>query len=88
MDLITLEKIAAAGESANIEFKKSTADLQGGCESLCGMLNAGLDALIIIGIAGTKLVGQEISDRTQQEIANHLKEFAPDPQIQFHLIPF
>jgi len=87
MDMLKLKKIARNGESANVEFKKSTADLTGACESLCGMLNAGEFAQIFIGISGEKLIGQEISDRTQQEIAKVIKEFSPDPQIHFSLIP-
>lgn len=55
MNLTLLKKLAAAGESADVEFKKSTADLHGACESLCGMLNAGLDARVIIGIAANRL---------------------------------
>jgi ATP-dependent DNA helicase RecG len=86
MDLKTLRKIATAGESEKIEFKKSTADLNGACESLCGMLNAGLHGRAVIGVANGKLFGQEISDRTQQEIAKALREFSPDPHIRFSLI--
>ncbi|HSX10436.1 MAG TPA: ATP-binding protein [Chlamydiales bacterium] len=88
MDLITLEKIATCGESVDVEFKKSTSDLAGACESLCGMLNAGIHGHVFIGISGGKLVGQEISDQTQQEIAKCLKEFSPDPHIAFSLFPF
>jgi len=87
MDLNQLRKLALDGESGQIEFKKSTADLTGACESLCGMLNAGVHAQAFIGIAGGKLIGQEISDRTQQEIAQCIKEFSPDPYIHFSLIP-
>lgn len=88
MDLVALEKIAACGESAEVEFKKSTSDLSGACESLCGMLNAGIHGQVFIGVSGEKLVGQEISDRTQQEIAQCLKEFTPDPHIVLSIIPF
>lgn len=51
MDMLKLKKIARNGESANVEFKKSTAALTGACESLCGMLNAGEFAQIFIGIS-------------------------------------
>jgi ATP-dependent DNA helicase RecG len=87
MDLAALGKIAAYGESAEVEFKKSTSDLSGACESLCGMLNAGKQGHIFIGISNGKVVGQEISDRTQQEIAQSFKEFTPDPHIDLVLIP-
>ena len=87
MDLTQLRKLALDGESAQVEFKKSTADLTGACESLCGMLNAGVHGQIFIGIAGGKLIGQEISDRTQQELAAAIKEFNPDPHIHFSIIP-
>lgn len=86
MDLKTLQSIVAAGESEIVEFKKTTGDLPGACQSLCGMLNAGLNGSIFIGVAGGKITGQTVSDRTQQEIAQALKEFTPDAEIKFSLL--
>jgi ATP-dependent DNA helicase RecG len=86
MNRAMLKKLASKGESATVEFKKSTADLQGACESLCCMLNAGLEARVFIGIAGGKIVGQEVTDRSQQEIAQFLKNFIPDPQIKISFV--
>ena len=87
MDLDDLKQLALEGESELVEFKKSTADLAGACESLCGMLNAGVQAQVLIGISNGKLAGQEVTDRTQQEAAQSLKEFNPDPHIHFSIIP-
>ena len=86
MNLTTLKKLALTGESETLEFKKSTADLAGACESLCGMLNAGLRARVVIGVFGGKLVGQEVTDRTQQEISQYLRSFTPDPQIKLSMV--
>jgi len=39
MNLEQLTRLAALGESDRLEFKKSTGDLKGGMETLCGFLN-------------------------------------------------
>lgn len=39
MDLGELRRLAAAGESETVEFKKSTAQLRPAAETLCGFLN-------------------------------------------------
>lgn len=88
MDLASIEQIAFEGESEQVELKKSTADLTGACESLCGMINAGVHGFVLIGIANGKIVGQEVTDKTQQEIARAIREFTPDPRIHFSMIPF
>ena len=35
-----VERLATAGESEDVEFKKSTAQLKRAAETLCGFLNA------------------------------------------------
>lgn len=39
MNLEQLQHLVAKGESEQLEFKKSTGELKGGMESLCGFLN-------------------------------------------------
>jgi len=39
MTLDELRQLVSLGESATLEFKKSTGDLKGGLETLCGFLN-------------------------------------------------
>ena len=39
MTLDQLQQLVAEGESERREFKKSTGELRGGMESLCGFLN-------------------------------------------------
>jgi ATP-dependent DNA helicase RecG len=86
INLDLIKQLAESGESQSLEFKKSTADLHGGCESLCGMLNAGEDACLIIGVHGERVVGQEVSDKTQQEIAHVLTDFSPDPGLRWKVL--
>ena len=87
MNLAELQTLIAAGESERLEFKKSTADLIGACESLCAFLNSGHEGTVVIGVAGDVLVGQDVTDRTQQEVANALKGFEPKVKIDFHIVP-
>ena len=42
MNLEQLKRLVAVGESDRLEFKKTTGDLKGGMETLCGFLNFGL----------------------------------------------
>lgn len=77
MNLTDLQRLISAGESETLEFKKSTADLSGACESLCAFLNSGREDTVVIGVSGSTLIGQDVTDRTQQEIANALKDIEP-----------
>ena len=82
-----LHRLVAAGESDCVEFKKSTSELNGACESLCAFLNQGCEGIVLIGVSGGKLTGQDVSDRTQQEIANALKDFEPRVKIDWKIFP-
>ncbi len=69
MNLEQLTRLAAQGESDRLEFKKSTGDLKGGMETLCGFLN-GLGGRVLFGVSKSgKVTGQDISDATLQEVA-------------------
>ena len=77
MDLKDLQSIVAAGESETVEFKKSTAQLPRAGETLCAFLN-GNGGLVLIGVAPDGMIaGQEVADKTQQEIARMLDRFEP-----------
>lgn len=82
-----IKKLAAHNEGIDIEFKKSTGQLNRGMETLCGMLN-GDGGIVVFGIApdGT-IKGQEVGDKTTREIGEALGKFEPALNLQPQYIP-
>ncbi|MCK4415227.1 MAG: putative DNA binding domain-containing protein [Candidatus Eisenbacteria sp.] len=86
MDLKVLQRIVADGESETVEFKKSTAQLSRAGETLCGFLN-GRGGRVLIGVTPAgKIVGQHVSDKTQQEIAAMLQRFEPPAPVETQVV--
>lgn len=68
---------AAAGESTTLEFKKSTAEKDRACRTLCAFAN-GQGGRVLFGVTPAgKVVGQAISDRTLEELAQEFQGFEP-----------
>jgi ATP-dependent DNA helicase RecG len=84
--LTDLEALVQKGESATVEFKKSTALLPKIGETLCGFLN-GSGGRVYIGVSAEgKLIGQTVSDNTFREISELFKKFEPPPLIEIDRI--
>jgi ATP-dependent DNA helicase RecG len=84
MTLAELQMLIAdnRGEWEHIEFKKSTGELQGGMETLCGFLN-GSGGQVLFGVNNAGVVkGQDVVDATFQEIANAIRKIEPPAQIE------
>jgi ATP-dependent DNA helicase RecG len=76
-----LKTAVGKGETERLELKKSTGDLKGGMESLCGFLN-GRGGTVVFGVTGEgRILGQEISDRTLQEVAREITRFEPPATV-------
>lgn len=89
MTLAELQKLIAnsKGEWEHIEFKKTTGELQGGMETLCGFLN-GSGGKVLFGVTNAgKVIGQEMTDPTFQEIANAIRKLEPPAWIEQTRIP-
>ena len=68
---------AAAGESATLEFKKSTAEKERACRTLCAFAN-GQGGRVLFGITPAgKVAGQTVTDRTLEELAQEFQGFEP-----------
>ncbi len=68
---------AAAGESETLEFKKSTAERERGCRTLSAFAN-GSGGRLLLGVTPEgKVVGQSVSDRTLEYLAQEFKHFEP-----------
>ena len=69
MNRTAIERRISSGESATLEFKKSTGQFNRAGETLCAFLNADGSTVIVGVTAEGKVVGQEVSDKTRREIA-------------------
>jgi ATP-dependent DNA helicase RecG len=79
-----LNDLLKKGET--LEFKRSTAELQGAMQSLCAFMN-GAGGMVIIGVGPDgRLLGQDVSDATQQKIAAVLDRFEPPGQVQMEIV--
>lgn len=77
MNLEQLRELVAEGESERLEFKKSTGELRGGMETLCGFLN-GHGGTVLFGVTPAgKIQGQDVADPTLREVAEQTKRIDP-----------
>src|ERR1700722_13572740 len=84
MTLAELQQLIAdtKGEWENVEFKKSTGELHGGMETLCGFLN-GTGGKVLFGVTTAgKIQGQDVADATFQEVANAIRKLEPPARIE------
>ncbi|MEI8295018.1 MAG: ATP-binding protein [Alphaproteobacteria bacterium] len=87
MDIEQINALVKNGESHQLEFKKSTGQLRAVCETVCAFLN-GHGGTVLIGVTDNgKIVGQEISDSTRQEIAKEINKIEPSVQIPIDYVP-
>ena len=74
----------SGGESVTLEFKKSTAEKDEACRTLCAFAN-GQGGELVFGVTPSgKVVGQKVTDRTLEELAQEFQGFEPffSPFIQ------
>jgi ATP-dependent DNA helicase RecG len=84
MTLTELQRLIAKskGEWEHVGFKKSTSELLGGMESLCSFLN-GAGGKVLFGVTNIgRIVGQDVSDATFQEVANAIRKLEPPAWIE------
>ncbi len=87
--LSELERLIAEnrGEWERVEFKKTTGELQGGMESLCGFLNGG-GGKVFFGVTHAgRIQGQDATDATFQEVANAIRKLEPPACIEQIRVP-
>lgn len=80
-----IQKIVAKDESRYLELKQSTGELYKAMASACAFLNTA-GGWVIFGVTPKlKIIGQNVSDSTRQEIANALRKFEPaiDIPVQY-----
>lgn len=75
MTIDDIKNLVSADESRTLELKKTTGELKDGMHTVCAFLNTEGGGLIF-GVApkSLKIIGQKVTDKTQQEIAPALEE--------------
>jgi len=89
MTLAELLKLIAdsKGEWEHIELKKTTGELHGGMETLCGFLN-GSGGKVLFGVTNAgKVQGQDVTGATFHEVANAIRKLEPPAWIEQTRIP-
>ena len=72
-----IQEIVAKDESRYLELKQTTGELYKAMTSACAFLNTD-GGWVMFGITPKlKIVGQNVTDPTRQEIANALRKFEP-----------
>jgi ATP-dependent DNA helicase RecG len=83
MTIDDIKKLIASDESRTLELKKTTGELKDGMHSACAFLNTE-GGWLIFGVAPSslKIIGQEVTDKTQQEIAQALAGLEPAVDVR------
>ena len=80
MELSTLRQIVPRGESATLEFKKSSGQRTEAARTLCAMLN-GQGGIILIGVSDKgAIIGQKVEAKTLEDLAREFRRI--DPQVK------
>ncbi len=82
-----LAKLIAHNEHRELELKKSTGELKDGMHTACAFLNTD-GGWLIFGVTPTslKIVGQDVTDNTQREIAQQLSGLEPAVNVNIDYI--
>ena len=83
MTIDDIKKLITSDESRTLELKKTTGELKDGMHSACAFLNTE-GGWLFFGVAPSslKIIGQEVTDKTQQEIAQALAGLEPAVDVR------
>jgi len=74
---------AAGGESETLELKRSTGQRREAARTLCAMLNH-RGGRVLLGVEPDgRVVGQQVSEHTVDEVAQEIREIEP-PVVSVH----
>ena len=84
MTIGDIKSLIEADESRTLELKKSTGELKDGMHAACAFLNTE-GGWLIFGVTpkSLKVIGQEVTDKTKQEIAQALAGL--EPAVDVHV---
>jgi len=78
---------AEAGESETVEFKSTTGQRRPAVKTLCGMLNANGGRVLFGVLPNGEVCGQQVGDRTIEELANDIREIEPSVTSGIDRVP-
>lgn len=82
-----IECVVASGESTQVEFKLSTGQRTDAVRAACGMLN-GNGGFVLFGVADDgRIVGQQVSTGTLEDVARELQRIHPQPLLTPETVP-
>lgn len=82
MNFEEIIQIISSGEGERLEFKETTGQITEVGKTLCGFLNH-KGGTILIGVKDKgEIMGQQVSDKTQQEISQMLNDITPSAPIE------
>ena len=90
LTLTRIEELAAQGESEFLEFKQSTNQRREAAQTICGMLNRPQPngRYVLFGVAPDgKLVGQQVGDRTIEEVSDEIRQILPPVSPRVERVP-
>ena len=86
MDVNDLQHLANQEESDRLEFKRSTGELRSAMESICGFVNE-QGGQVLIGVSNNgRILGQQVADKTLQDVANAVQLLEPPTRIAQHRV--
>jgi ATP-dependent DNA helicase RecG len=87
MSIDDIKALIVEDESRTLKLKKTTGELKDGMHSACAFLNT-YGGWLIYGIApkSLKILGQEVTDSTQQEIAKAITGLEPAVDVKIHYV--
>lgn len=82
-----IERVVAGGESAQVEFKRTTGQRSDGAKAACGMLN-GNGGFVLFGVGdGGSIVGQQVNAGTLEDVAREIGRIIPLPLLSPETVP-
>ena len=87
MNLEELKNLVTAGETDKLEFKRSTGQRTEALKTVCAMLNAS-GGFLLFGVDDQKnIIGQQVTARTQESIANEINKIEPPAFPDIETVP-
>lgn len=86
MDINEIKELIARNESRVLELKKTTGELIKGMQTLCAFLNSD-GGWVLFGITPKlEIIGQNVTDNTQREIAHEMTKIEPAVSLPIEII--
>ena len=86
MDINDIKELIARDESRVLELKKTTGELIKGMQTLCAFLNSDGGWLFFGITPKLEILGQNVTDNTQQEIAHEMTKIEPAISLPIEII--